>query len=299
MNLILYAMIHSPKHHVVTVCGAGTMGSGIAYICLLAGHTVNLFDTNNTILDKAQYYIESLLQKRVEKGQYTTEQAQECRERLRVIRDTHECAESTIVIEAIIEHKDTKYALFREIEQYIAPTALVLSNTSSLPITLLSAGLQYPERFAGLHFFNPAPVMKLVEIIRGVRTAPATIMAVEEFARGLGKELCIARDVPGFVVNRVARNFYGEALHIAMENTASIEQIDRLVRSAGFKMGPFELMDTIGIDVNLAVTKSVWEQYHLDRRFAPTLMQEQYVQAGLLGRKTGRGFYDYTDTDTP
>lgn len=287
------------QHHVVTVCGAGTMGSGIAYVCLLAGHQVKIFDTNDSILDKALQYVEAQLQKRVEKKQYTAEQAQECRERLTVIRDIASCADSTIVIEAIIEHKDTKYTLFRELEHVIAPTALLLSNTSSLPITLLSAGLQYPERFAGLHFFNPAPVMKLVEIIRGVRTAPATISAVEEFAKGLGKEMCVASDVPGFVVNRVARNFYGEALHIAMENGATVEQIDRLTRSAGFKMGPFELMDIIGIDVNLAVTKSVWEQYHFDRRFAPTIMQEQYVQAGLLGRKTKRGFYPYPDTDKP
>ncbi len=279
----------------ITVCGAGTMGSGIAYTCLLARHRVNILDTNEAILTKATNYIDTLLRKRVEKAQYTADQAQECRERYRVIRDTDECGDSSIVIEAIIEDKSIKQSLFREIEQVIAPTALVLSNTSSLPITLLSSCLQYPERFAGLHFFNPAPVMRLVEIIRGIRTSDATMAAVEEFARGIGKEICVALDVPGFVVNRVARNFYGEALHIAMEHGASIEQIDRLTRSAGFKMGPFELMDTIGIDINLAVTKSVWEQYHFDRRFAPTLMQEQYVQAGLLGVKTGHGFYDYTN----
>ncbi len=279
----------------VAIVGAGTMGSGIALTCLLSGHDVLLFDMNDTILEKATAYIQALVDKRVQKGVMTQHDADTMLERYHVIRSVSDCAPANIVIEAIIEHKDTKLLLYRELESVLTPTAYILSNTSSLPITLLGAALQYPERFAGLHFFNPAPIMKLVEVIRGVRTSTETLHAVEQFALGLGKECCLAEDVPGFVVNRVARNFYGEALRIATEHTASIETIDTLMQAVGFKMGPFALMDTIGIDVNLAVTKSVWEQYHFDRRFAPSLMQEQYVQAGLLGRKTGRGFYDYAD----
>jgi 3-hydroxybutyryl-CoA dehydrogenase len=200
-----------------------------------------------------------------------------------------------IVIEAIIEQADIKRSLYEALEGIVPLETLIASNTSSISITALAASMRYPERFAGLHFFNPAHIMKLVEVISGMKTAPATISALTTFAETLGKTPVEAKDVPGFIVNRVARNYYLEAMRIAMEGGATIPQIDGLMRSVGFKMGPFELVDLIGVDVNFAVTMSVWEQYFREPRFAPALLQKEYVDAGLWGKKSGEGFYRYND----
>jgi 3-hydroxybutyryl-CoA dehydrogenase len=198
-----------------------------------------------------------------------------------------------LVIEAIIEDMEAKRKLFIAIEKVVAPSAIITSNTSAIPITQLASALKHPERFAGLHFFNPAPLMKLVEIISGVATDPAVVESLQTFTKSIGKVSVIAKDAPGFIVNRVARHYYVEALKLFEEGVASQEQIDALLKASGFKMGPFELMDLIGVDVNFAVTSSLYNGFHHEPRFRPSRIQQQKVLAGQLGRKTSKGFYDY------
>lgn len=277
----------------IGICGAGTMGAGIAIAGIQAGYDVVLFDVREDVVQKAHTYIADQIAKAVERGKMTQEQADTATARVKITTLLDEMAPCDIVIEAIIEDKDIKQQLFAALEERLAADAIIATNTSSIAVTSLAAGLQHPERFAGMHFFNPAHIMKLVEVIRGARTSETTVERILELSRALGKSPAVAKDVPGFIVNRVARNFYNEAMRICMEGAASIEQVDALMKGAGFKMGPFELMDLIGVDTNLQVTKSMWEQYFYEPRFAPSLMQEQYVQARLWGRKTGEGFYRY------
>jgi 3-hydroxybutyryl-CoA dehydrogenase len=197
-------------------------------------------------------------------------------------------------VEAIIENRSAKQELFRALESLgISPQTIIASNTSSISIAALASVLHHPERCIGLHFFNPAHVMRLVEVVRSARTSEQTLQRALDFVQRLGKTPVVVRDIPGFIVNRVARNYYNEALRIVVEGVAEVEQVDRLLRGAGFPMGPFELMDLIGLDVNLEVTRSIYEQHFYEPRFAPSVLQQQYVDAGLLGRKTGRGFYPY------
>jgi 3-hydroxybutyryl-CoA dehydrogenase len=197
-------------------------------------------------------------------------------------------------VEAIVENRSAKQELFRALESLgISPQTIIASNTSSISIAALASVLHHPERCIGLHFFNPAHVMRLVEVVRSARTSEQTLQRALDFVQRLGKTPVVVRDIPGFIVNRVARNYYNEALRIVVEGVAEVEQVDRLLRGAGFPMGPFELMDLIGLDVNLEVTRSIYEQHFYEPRFAPSVLQQQYVDAGLLGRKTGRGFYPY------
>lgn len=277
----------------IGICGAGTMGAGIAIAGIQAGYDVVLFEVKEDVVQKAHTYIVDQITKAVERGKLTQEQADAATGRVTTTTSLDDMAPCDIVIEAIIEDKDIKQQLFAALEERLAADAIIATNTSSIAVTSLAAGLQHPERFAGMHFFNPAHIMKLVEVIRGARTSDTTVERILELSRALGKSPAVAKDVPGFIVNRVARNFYNEAMRICMEGAASIEQVDTLMKGAGFKMGPFELMDLIGVDTNLQVTKSMWEQYFYEPRFAPSLMQEQYVQAKLWGRKTGEGFYRY------
>ena len=195
-----------------------------------------------------------------------------------------------MVIEAIAERLDIKHTLYRSLESVLAPTAILASNTSSISIAALARCLQDPSRFVGLHFFNPAHIMKLVEVIKGPRTSQKVVEVCVDFATGLGKVPVVAADAPGFIVNRIARNYYNESQRIVMEGASSIEQVDTLMKGLGFRMGPFELMDLIGVDVNLDVTKSQWEQFFHEPRFTPSLLQQQYVDAGLHGKKSGGGF---------
>jgi 3-hydroxybutyryl-CoA dehydrogenase len=279
----------------IGICGAGTMGAGIAQTCLQAGFTVIVYDTIEVARARAAAFIQEMTAKAVQKGITSAEAAEAARGRFSVTAVLEALKDCDIVIEAIIEEAGAKNSLYAALEDILPQTAIIATNTSSIAITALAAKLRHPERFVGLHFFNPAHIMKLVEVICGMKTAPETIDAMNAFAEKLGKTAVEAKDVPGFIVNRVARNYYLEAMRIVMEDGATIPQVDALMRSAGFKMGPFELVDLIGVDVNFAVTMSVWEQYFREPRFAPALLQKEYVDAGLWGKKTGEGFYRYNE----
>ena len=198
-----------------------------------------------------------------------------------------------LVIEAVIENLEVKQKIFQEIEKLNDKDCILTTNTSSIPVTRIAAVLKHPHRFAGLHFFNPAPVMKLVELVRGAATSDATLTALRNFATSVSKQSVLVQDSPGFIVNRVARHYYLEALKIMEEQVADVKTIDTLLKASGFKMGPFELMDLIGIDVNLSVTQSMYNSFHQEPKFRPSRIQQQKVDAGHLGRKSGRGFYEY------
>ncbi|GAA4392434.1 3-hydroxyacyl-CoA dehydrogenase family protein [Hymenobacter koreensis] len=276
----------------VAVVGAGTMGAGIAQLCLQAGFPTVLFDVNQATLFRAQQSVEAGLGKLVEKGRLTDEERTAARQRLTL---THElesvCAD--LVIEAVVEKMDVKHQLFLDLAACNGAQTIIASNTSTFPITQLAAPVPHPERVVGMHFFNPAPLMPLVEVISGVATAPAVTEAVRELALKLGKTPVLAADAPGFIVNRVARHYYVESLKAVEERVAPLEVVDELLESAGFRMGPFRLMDLIGIDTNFAVTSSLYASFHYDAKFRPSRVQQQKVDAGHHGRKTGRGFYQY------
>lgn len=278
---------------IIGICGAGTMGRGIAIASLLAGHTVVLTDLSADALGVAQKDVTTQLRKAVEKGRLNDDACAAALGRCSVSTDLAALAPCDLVVEAIAERLDVKHTLFTNLETICTAEAILATNTSSISITALARVLQHPERFVGLHFFNPAHVMKLVEVIPGASTSEAVTEAALSFARDLGKTAVLAADVPGFIVNRVARNFYNEPQRIVMEGAATIAQVDTLMKGIGFKMGPFELMDLIGVDVNLDVTTSQWQQFYLEPRFTPSLMQRQAVDAGHHGRKTKRGFHRY------
>jgi 3-hydroxybutyryl-CoA dehydrogenase len=277
----------------IGICGAGTMGRGIALSSLLAGHHVTITDLSAQAVEAAASYVHGQLQVSVEKGRITAEQRDAMSVALTTSTQLDDLAGSDLVIEAIAEKLDIKHALFTALEGICRPDCVLSSNTSSISITALARCLKDPSRFVGLHFFNPAHIMKLVEVISGVLTSPAVVSFAVEYAKGLGKTPVIAKDAPGFIVNRVARNYYNEAQRIVMEGAASVEQTDRCMKALGFKMGPFELMDLIGVDVNLDVTTSMWGQFFYEPRFTPSVLQQQTVNGGMHGRKTGRGFYPY------
>ncbi|NQW28890.1 MAG: 3-hydroxybutyryl-CoA dehydrogenase [Ignavibacteria bacterium] len=274
----------------IGICGAGTMGRGIAVAALLAGNTVVLFDISADACSAAEKYIAAQLEKAVEKKKLSAEELEKAKTRISSGTSFGILAPCHLVIEAIAEIAEIKHRLFAEIEKVVATDAIIATNTSSISIASLASPLQHPERFCGLHFFNPAHIMKLVEVVKGPKSAAQVITFCVDFAKHLGKTPVVAKDVPGFIVNRVARNFYNEPQRIVMEGAAQIPQVDRLIRALGFKMGPFELMDLIGVDVNLDVTKSQWEQFFYEPRFAPSMLQQSYVDAGLHGKKTGGGF---------
>ncbi len=277
----------------IGICGGGTMGAGIALNCLQAGYTVFLYDSFAQAQERCIAFLQQNLDKAVKKKLITQESADAAFSRFTFTQTLTDLKPCELVIEAIIEEQAPKQTLFSALEDIVPQSTLIASNTSSISITALAASLRHPERFIGMHFFNPPHVMKLVEVIAGKRTSPEAVLTVVELCKKLGRTPAIAKDVPGFIVNRVARNYYLEAMRITSEGGASVEQVDVLMRSAGFKMGPFELVDLIGVDTNYAVTLSVWEQYFREPRFAPALVQKEYVDAGLHGRKTGEGFYKY------
>ena len=282
----------------VGVLGAGTMGSGIAQVAAAAGHPVILADTFTGAVDRARQLHEKSLAREVEKGRLAGDAAAAILGRIRYVTpppgDFIDLASAGLMIEAIVEDLDVKKATFKRLEHVLEPTAVLATNTSSLSVTAIGAACERAERVIGIHFFNPATVLPLVEIVPGL----ATDAAVTEQSRALidawGKTTVLASDTPGFIVNRVARPFYGEALRIFEEGIADKATIDWAMRDAGgFKMGPFELMDLIGNDVNYAVSLSVFESFGYDPRYRPFLTQKRLVEAGLLGRKTGRGHFDY------
>jgi 3-hydroxybutyryl-CoA dehydrogenase len=276
------------------VIGAGTMGSGIALISAVAGCEVVLCDISEDALHRALAGIKEDLAAGVGKGKYTAEKASFAQGRIRTTSSFEQFASCDIVIEAASEHLVTKQDLFKRLEAVCGPETMLATNTSSLSVTSIASAMRHPRRVVGMHFFNPPHIMKLVEIIQGDQTADTVLRQATEFARFLGKVPVTAKDTPGFIVNRVARPFYGEALRILGEGIATAAEIDRIVKeSGGFKMGPFELMDLIGIDINLAVTKSMYEQTFGEERYRPHIIQQTMVNAGKLGRKTKQGFYTY------
>lgn len=276
----------------VAVLGAGTMGQGIAQVCAMSGYPTQLFDIESSLSQKAISSTSINLDKAVSKSKISESQKTTILAHLSIAHKLEDI-KADLVIEAVVEKLDVKQQLFRVLENN-SKGSILASNTSSLSITEIAAGLKYPQRFVGLHFFNPAALMNLVEVVRGTSTDDSVVSIMMDFSKSLSKTAVLVKDSPGFIVNRVARHYYVEALKLLEEGVASHEQIDRLLRSAGFKMGPFELMDLIGMDVNFAVTSSLYQAFHQDSKFRPSRIQQQKVMAGHLGKKTGRGFYDYT-----
>ncbi len=289
-------MTHKPL--TVGIVGAGTMGSGIAEVAAIHGHAVLLFDVDPSAISRALARIKNDLQALAAKGKIDPTGIDAIASRIVGVTGLRELASTPLVIEAAAEDLAVKRSIVRELSAAAAPEMILASNTSSLSVGAIAEASSRPETVVGMHFFNPAPVMKLVEIVRGLLTSESTIAFARGFCQSLGKTTVVCRDTPGFVVNRVARHFYGEALKILGEGLCSVENVDRIMReSGGFRMGPFELMDLIGIDINLAVTQSVYEQFSLAPRFRPHPIQLQMVRAGTLGRKSGRGFYPYGPPD--
>ena len=280
----------------IGVIGAGTMGSGIALVCAKKRHNVLLLDVQPEMLKKAESYFESVLSRDVKKGRISEEEKKAVFRSVTFVQDMKALANADIVIEAVSERMDLKKSIFRSLSETCRPDALLLTNTSSLSITEIAGGLDHPERILGMHFFNPAPVMPLVEVIRGKKSGDKQAEFVYEFAQSLGKVPVFANDTPGFIVNRVARPYYNESLRILEDRVADVGQIDQiLTKAGGFKMGPFELQDLIGIDVNFAVTESVYSNFFHESRFKPIRIQQRMVQAGTIGRKSGEGYYDYNE----
>jgi len=276
----------------VAVVGAGTMGQGIAQVCAMAGFETLLYDLDNGIVQQAKEQIERNLSKGIEKGKINIKQKQLALDHINSSTDIEDVS-ADIIIEAIVEKLDAKVQLFRDLEEINPEETILATNTSSIPITSIAAHLSRPWNFIGMHFFNPAHLMKLVEVIPGLSTFWDTTTKVQKFAEKLGKEAILANDSPGFIVNRVARHFYLESLKILEEKIADHQTIDLLMENSGFKMGPFRLMDLIGIDINLSVTESIYNSFHQDAKFRPNRIQQQMVNGGLLGIKTGKGFYEY------
>ncbi len=280
----------------IGIIGAGTMGIGIAQVAATAGCKVVVFDANAPQIDKALSGLEKTLQKLAEKGKITEDKASEIRNNITKGEALQDLKDSDLVIEAIIENKDIKTKVFTELENYVSEDCVIGSNTSSISITSLGAELKKPERFIGIHFFNPAPLMPLVEVSPSLLTEKTLAEKIYNLMKEWGKTPVIAKDIPGFIVNRIARPYYGEGLRIVEENIATPEQVDEAMKTLGnFKMGPFELMDLIGVDVNFAVTTTVYKDYFYDPKYKPSLLQQRMSEAKLHGRKTGKGFYDYNE----
>lgn len=276
----------------ICVCGAGTMGSGIAQVAAMAGFRTIQFDTNQAVLDKARTGIEKNLERLCEKARISKAQKEAALQCLVFTNELNNCI-ADIVIEAIVEQPGTKKNLFLQLDAINLPTTIFASNTSSIAINDIATGIPHPYRVAGMHFFNPAPLMKLVEIIRGEQTSDEVIEQLVELTKTLGKTPVICKDSPGFIVNRVARPYYLEAMKLVEQGLISPPAIDAAMENAGFKMGPFALMDLIGMDINFNVSNIVWNALGQPERLKPSPIQEQKVETGELGRKTGKGFYDY------
>ena len=277
------------------VAGAGTMGQGIAQLCVEAGLPTLVYDVSPAMLQKAKAGIEAAWDVRVAKGKLNESEAVRFKSMLQY-SDRTEDLRGDLLIEAVVESAEIKRRLFATVEAQNGPQTVLASNTSSIPMEQLAEGLARPERVVGLHFFNPAPVMKLVEVIRGPLTLPDVSERVDALAQTMGKIVVHAQDSPGFIVNRVARPYYAESLRIVGEGGVQPQDMDRLMESVGFRMGPFRLMDLIGVDTNLAVTTSVYEGLGRPPRFEPHPVQINKVAQGHNGRKSGQGFYDYTQS---
>jgi 3-hydroxybutyryl-CoA dehydrogenase len=277
----------------IAVCGAGTMGSGIAQVAATAGFITILYELNESVLQKAKSSITANLQIAVEKGKLSAADKEATLGRLTFTSQLQDCI-ADIVIEAIVEKIEVKVSLFNQLAAINTPHTIFASNTSSLSISAIAKDIAGPQRVAGLHFFNPAFLMKLVEVVKGEQTGDAVISTLVELTKRMSKTPVVCKDAPGFIVNRVARPYYIEALRLAEEGQVDLSTIDQLLQSKGFKMGPFKLMDLIGNDINYAVSCSVYDQLHQPERLKPSYIQKEKVEKGELGKKTGKGYYDYT-----
>ncbi|RKE93495.1 3-hydroxyacyl-CoA dehydrogenase [Xenorhabdus ehlersii] len=281
-------------HGPIAVIGAGTMGIGIAQVAAQAGHSVLLFDLNGEAVSQSLDNLRTRLHQRVEAGKAEASATETLLQRITQVNALHALAPCGLVIEAIVEQLEAKQDLFQQLESICSHQTLFASNTSSLSITAIARVLSTPQRMAGLHFFNPAPLMKLVEIVQGLETAPQTVATLKTLVTGWKKQPVICRSTPGFIVNRIARPFYAEALRALEERIATPATLDAVLKeSGGFAMGPLQLMDLIGHDINYTVTESLFHAFHYDPRFLPSLLQKELVDADHLGRKRGRGFYAY------
>ncbi len=282
------------NHSLIGVIGAGTMGAGIAQVAAQGGFETLIYDISKEFVDKGLGRIRSFIQGSKERGKITSEEAEQVLARLRGTLKLEDLGTARLVIEAAPEKLELKREIFQKLEASCERETLLASNTSSLSVTAIAAATKNPERALGMHFFNPPPLMALVEVIQGDQTSPATIEAAVVLLRQFKKTPVRAKDTPGFVVNRIARPFYIEALRILEDGDVSVEVIDRIMKEAGrFRMGPFELMDLIGIDVNFTVSESLYRAFFFDPRFRPSPIQHKMFLAGHLGRKTGKGFYKY------
>ncbi|TYB72523.1 3-hydroxybutyryl-CoA dehydrogenase [Bizionia saleffrena] len=280
----------------VGIIGAGTMGSGIAQVASTAGCTVKLFDLNQSALDKAKAALEKILTRLIEKGRVDADEKTRIQSNISYVNTLKELSDSNVTIEAIVENIEVKKNVFIELERYVSEDCIIASNTSSLSIASIAASLQKPERCVGIHFFNPAPLMKLVEVVPAIQTSKEVLEKAKQTLLDWKKVVAVAKDTPGFIVNRVARPFYGESLRIYEEGIADFATIDYSLKTIGkFRMGPFELMDFIGNDVNYTVTETVFTAFYFDPRYKPSFTQKRFAEAGYLGRKSGKGFYDYSE----
>ncbi|MEM9919462.1 MAG: 3-hydroxyacyl-CoA dehydrogenase NAD-binding domain-containing protein [Bacteroidota bacterium] len=278
----------------IGVIGSGSMGAGIAQVAATAGHEVQLYDNNPEALERAAKKLQAILNRLVEKGRMDDATAKSIFGRIHLATDLSAFSDCGLVIEAIIENLDIKKAVFQQLESIVSADCILASNTSSLPIAAIAAACQKSERVLGIHFFNPAPLMKLVEIIPAVQTAAEITTQAKSMIESWGKLAVLAKDTPGFIVNRIARPFYGEALRILEEGIADAATIDWAMKTiGGFRMGPFQLMDYIGNDINYTVTETVFKAFYYDPRYKPAFTQKRMMEAGFLGRKSGRGYYQY------
>ena len=283
----------------VAIIGAGTMGSGIAQVAATAGCEVKLYDLKTEALQNSKLSLEKVMDRLVEKGRIDSNEKLRIQNNIQYVNTLKDLRDSEWVIEAIIENLDIKKNVLSTLEKFVSEECIIASNTSSLSIASIASGLVNPERCIGIHFFNPAPLMKLVEVIPSIQTSKETLEKAVGILKDWGKTVAVAKDTPGFIVNRVARPFYGEALRIYEEGIADFATIDHAMKTLGeFKMGPFELMDFIGNDVNYTVTETVFEAFYYDPRYKPSFTQKRFAEAGYLGRKSGKGYYDYSENAT-
>jgi 3-hydroxybutyryl-CoA dehydrogenase len=286
----------TPTFRTVGVVGAGAMGRGIAQVCTQAGSVVKLFDTQAQAVAKSRDEVVAQWDKLQEKGRMAADQVAACKERLQPAGALQDLADCDLVVEAIVERLDVKKSLFAQLEEILKPTAVLVSNTSSLSVTAIAAGLKRPQQVAGYHFFNPVPLMKVVEVVAGLKTDPAVCTALAEYARQYGHTPVQAQDTPGFIVNHAGRGYGTEALRIVSEGIADFATIDRILKDqVGFKLGPFELMDLTALDVSHPVMESIYTQYYDEPRFRPSVITAQRLAGGVVGRKVGEGFYRYVD----